>query len=544
MTVQPPAAAEDRILRWVRVCAIVLAALGCFIRFDGLGSKVFWWDETHTGRAIAGSFWTEIIEDVFDGRVHTRDQILVHQFPRDGRTAATTIRTLVWEDPRQTPLYFVLARAWVMTFGSSVAVLRAFSAFLGMISLPLAFLLCRELFGRSLEGWVAIGLIAVSPLHFVYAQEARQYMLWVDLVLLASWLLLVAVRRTQERSRPAWLWYVLYTGAIGLALITHLLTVLVMAAHLLFVIVGERFRLTVVVWLTASAQLVVALFFSPWARSILAEAKHRAWIPWAATDVGFAEWLRKVVGSYARPFFDIDIGIENLKYIDQAPGVFALVVVLVSILLLVRFAPPRACLFLILLGSVCSMPMIAVDLYSGGWRTVIIRYQFPAVIALQLCVAFAIAHLLMSGERRWRRVGAGTAVLLVACGVYSGVCYGRAEVWWNKGSARKLLAAAEYVEHMPAPLVVSSKSNGLSMSTALSLAHVLNDRAGILLVVEPEMPVIPDEYEDVFVWRLSEAMLDRMTEAGWRLEEVDVPDLYRLSRPSAEIAVVNPTAIF
>jgi len=35
-----------------------------------------------------------------------------------------------------------------------------------------------------------------------------------------------------------------------------------------------------------------------------------------------------------------------------------------------------------------------------------------------------------------------------------------------------------------------------------------------------------------------------MTEAGWRLEEVDVPDLYRLSRPSAEIAVVNPTAIF
>jgi len=106
------------------------------------------------------------------------------------------------------------------------------------------------------------------------------------------------------------------------------------------------------------------------------------------------------------------------------------------------------------------------------------------------------------------------------------------------------LAAAEYVEHMPAPLVVSSKSNGLSMSTALSLAHVLNDRAGILLVVEPEMPVIPDEYEDVFVWRLSEAMLDRMTEAGWRLEEVDVPDLYRLSRPSAEIAVVNPTAIF
>jgi uncharacterized membrane protein len=332
------------------------------------------------------------------------------------------------------------------------------------------------------------------------------------------------------------LWYVLYTGAIGLALITHLLTVLVMAAHLLFVVVGERFRLTIVVWLTASAQLVVALLFLPWARSILAEAKHRAWIPWAATDVGFAEWLRKVIGSFARPFFDIDIGIANLKYIDQARGVLTLAIALVGVVLLVRFAPPRARLFLIFLGSICSMPMIAVDLYSGGWRTVIIRYQFPAVIALQLCVAFGIAHLLMSGERRWRRVGAGTAALLVACGIYSGVCYGRAEVWWNKGSARKLLAAAEYVEHMPAPLVVSSKSNGLSMSTALSLAHVLNDRSGILLVVEPEMPVIPNEYEDVFVWRVSKAMLDRLAEAGWGLEEVDVPDLYSLSRPSEEFA--------
>jgi uncharacterized membrane protein len=415
MTVEPAAAAEDRILRWVRVCAIALAALGCFIRFDGLGSKVFWWDETHTGRAIAGSFWSEIIEDVFDGRVHTKDQILVHQFPRDSRTTATTIRVLVWEGPRQTPLYFVLARAWVKTFGSSVAVLRAFSAVLGIISLPLVFLLGRELFGRSLEGWVAVGLIAVSPLHFVYAQEARQYMLWVDLVLLASWSLLVAMRRTQEQSRPAWLWFVLYAGAIGLGLITHLLTVLVMAAHLLFVVVGERFRLTVVVWLTACAQLVVALLFSPWAHSILAEAKHRAWISWAATDVGFAEWLRMVIGSYARSFFDIDIGIANLKYVDQAPGVFALVVALVSVVLLVRFAPPRASLFLVLLGSVCSMPMIAVDLYSGGWRTVVIRYQFPAVIALQLCVAFGIAHLLMRDERRWRRVGAGAAVLLVAC---------------------------------------------------------------------------------------------------------------------------------
>jgi uncharacterized membrane protein len=540
MTAQPSAAAEDRVLRWVRVCAIALVVVGLLFRFSGLGSRVFWWDETHTGRAIAGSFWPEVVEDIYDGQVLTRDEILLHQFPREGRTTVTTMRVLVWEDPRQVPLYFVLARAWVIIFGSSTAILRAFSAVLSIISLPLAFLLGRELFRRSMEGWIIVGLIAVSPMHLVYAQEARQYVLWLDLVLLASWLLLLALKRTQEWGRPAWLCFVLYTCAIGLALITQLLTVLVMAAHLLFVVASERFRLAVAVWLTAAAQFVVALLFLPWALSILAEAQHRAWIPWATTDVPFAHWLRMVVGSYARPFFDIDVGIAGLKFIDQAPVVFVLVVVLIGVFLLVRWAPRQSRLFLLLLGLTCSMPMIVADLFSGGWRTVIIRYQFPVVIAMQLCVAFGIAHLLTSGEGRWRRIGAGTAALLVACGIFSCVLYGRADVWWNKRSASELLAATRYVERCPAPLVVSSESDGHSMGTAMSLAHASSDRTRFLLVVEPEMPVIPHEFEDVFLWSVSDAMLDRFANTGWQVEEVDVPDLHRLSRPSADIAAGSP----
>jgi uncharacterized membrane protein len=539
MTVQPSVAAEDRVLRWVRVSAIALVVVGLLFHFSGLGSKVFWWDETHTGRAIAGSFWPEIVEDIYDGRVLSRDEILIHQFPREGRTTVTTMRVLVWEDPRQVPLYFVLARAWVKILGPSTTILRAFSAALSIISLPLVFLLGRELFRRSLEGWVAVGLFAVSPLHLVYAQEARQYMLWVDLVLLASWLLLLALKRTSELGRPAWLWFFLYTGAIGLTLICHLLTVLVMAALLLFVIANERFRFTVAVWLTAAAHLAVALLFSPWALSILAEAKHRAWISWAATDVSSTQWLKMVTGSYARPFFDVDVGISDLMFFEQAPVVFALVIVLISVVLLLRWAPQRARLFLLVLGLTCSMPMIATDLFFGGWRTVVIRYQLPVVIAMQLCVAFGIADLLTSAEGKWRRLGAGVAALLVVCGVYSCVSYGRSDVWWNKAAARELLAAIGYIERSSGPLVVSSYSDGQSMGTVMSLTHASSDRSRFVLVVEPEMPVIPDEYENVFLWSVTEAMLDRFANAGWRVEEVDVPDLHRLSRLSADVAAVT-----
>jgi uncharacterized membrane protein len=531
MTEQP----SDRVLRWVRACAIGLVVLGAVFRFTGLGSKVFWWDETHTGRAIAGSFWPEIVADIYDGRVLTRDEILVHQFPREGRTTVTTMRMLAWEEPRQTPLYFVLARFWVNIFGSSTTTLRAFSVVLSIISLPLAFLLARELFGRVLEAWIAIGLIAVSPLHLVYAQEARQYMLWVDLLLLTSWLLVLALKHTHERNRPAWLWFVLYAGALGLTLITHLLTVLVMAAHAFFVVAGERFRLTVAVRRTAASQLAISLLFIPWATSILEEAQHRAWIPWAATDVGFAEWLRMVVGSYARPFFDIDIGIENLKFIDQAPVIFVLVVVLAGVVLLVRSAPLQARLFILLLGLICSAPWITADFILGGWRSVLVRYQFPVTVAMHLCVSFAIAYLLTRGERRWRLVGAGTATLLVAFGAFSCVVYQRSEVWWNKGAATEVLAAVRHIEQSPAPLVVSSTSDGYSMGTVMMLAHASSDRTRFLLVAEPEMPAIPDEVEDVFVWSVTEDMLDRFTDEGWQVRDIGVPDLHRLSPPHLDV---------
>ncbi len=526
---KPASAVDEMTLRWVRGCAIALAILGAFIRLDGLGSKVFWHDEAHTGRVIAGSRKWEVVQEIFDGRVHTRAEMLAHQFPRESRTTADTVRVLAREDPRQVMLYFVLARAWVKAFGSSTEVLRAFSAVLGILALPLVFLLARELFGRSLEGWTAVGLLAVSPLFFVYSQEARQYMLWVDFVLLASWLLLLAQRRVRERGRAGWWWFVLYAGAIALALLTHLLTVLVMAAHLLFVFLDERLRLKATVWLTACSHAVVAALFWPWARLIIVEGESRPWIPWAAKEVSFSLWSRRAAGSYAKTFFDIGDG--SFLNIGRPPAVLALLVAVVCVVLLIRFAAPRARLFVLLLGSACSLPMIAVDLWSGGVRTLVTRYQFPALIALELAAAFGLACLLASREQSRRLAGAAAAVFLVSCGLYSAVFYVRAEIWWSKSSEIRTPAAVRTIEQRPAPLVVTSKFNRAGVATALSFAHTASGRTRLVLVVEPEMPVIPDGFEDVFVWRVSKAMRERFLDAGWRVEKVDAPDLYRLFRP-------------
>jgi uncharacterized membrane protein len=520
-------AGQGGVLGWVRGFAITLAVVGSLFRFAGLGDKVFWFDEAHTGRVIAGSFMWEVVNDVFDNRVHTREELLVHQFPRKDRSAAATVRILAREDPRQTPLYFVLVRTWTQLFGPSVVVLRAFSALFGVLCLPLVFLLARELFGRSLEGWVAVALVAVSPIFVAYSQEARQYALWIDLVILASWLLLRALRRAERGDGAGWS-FALYGVTIGLALYAHLLTVLVMAAHFVFVVVLNRFRPLRPVWMTLAAQLVVSAVFWPWARLILVEAEHRLWISWAAGDIGLATWLRRAASYYARVFFDIND--MSLRGPGGVAAALTLMVAAGCVVLLVCCAPRRARIFTLLLGAACSLPLIVVDLWSGGVRALVTRYQLPALLALELAVAFGLSHLLTSIVRTRRWVASGMAVMLVACATYSDALYAGSQTWWNKGNGREELAVVRQVDDWPAALIVASKSSRAGVGLALSIAHQFDKNTRILLVVEPGMPVIPEGFENVFLWRVTPAMRDLFLAHGWGLRKTEVPDLLHAIR--------------
>ncbi|MEG3987264.1 hypothetical protein QUA13_08880 [Microcoleus sp. S28C3] len=48
--------------------------------------------------------------------------------------------------------------------------------------------------------WIAVGLLAVSPLHVLYAQEARPYCLWPALILISCASLLRAMRLETKLS--------------------------------------------------------------------------------------------------------------------------------------------------------------------------------------------------------------------------------------------------------------------------------------------------------------------------------------------------------
>ena len=95
------------------------------------------------------------------------------------------------------PLYYIVAWAWSKLFGTGEVGLRSLSALFGTLTIPLAFVLGRELAGRR-AGLVAAALVAFNPLLVWYSQEARSYALMV----LLTGLSLLAMLRVLERPSP------------------------------------------------------------------------------------------------------------------------------------------------------------------------------------------------------------------------------------------------------------------------------------------------------------------------------------------------------
>jgi mannosyltransferase len=85
-------------------------------------------------------------------------------------------------DPNVPPLYYLLMGA-LKGFGDGETALRWPSALAGVFSVPLMYSIARTWLGRS--GMLAALLLAVSPLHVWYSQEARPYALLIFLALLA-----------------------------------------------------------------------------------------------------------------------------------------------------------------------------------------------------------------------------------------------------------------------------------------------------------------------------------------------------------------------
>ena len=481
----------------LRVIIAVLLAIGIFFRFFNLDGKFYWYDEVFTSLRISGYTEAEAVQQVAKGQVITIEYLQKYQRPNPEKSVIDTVKGLAQEEPQLTPLYFMIARFWVQGFGHSVAVTRSLSALISLLAFPCIYWLCLELFQSSLTGWFACALLAVSPFHVLYAQEARPYSLWTVTILLANASLLRAMRLKQISS------WGIYAAAVSLGLYTHFLSVLVVIGHGIYAVATEGFRWNKKVTAFALASGAGLLTFLPWIALAVANSTSASRnTSWADSKISLLSLPQNWAANICRLFFDLGLKSESplIYLIIFAPAILsALILALYSVYYLCQHTPKHVWLFILTSMAVTALAIMLPDLILGGIRSTKSRYLIPSYLGLQLAVAYLFATQLRAWGSRRQKLWQILAVALLSSGVLSCAISSQADTWWNKDWGYHNPKIARIINQTTAPLVISNLSEA-SLGNVVSLSYMLNLNSRFQLAVNPNTPKIYQEFRNVFVY--------------------------------------------
>ncbi|NQU45278.1 glycosyltransferase family 39 protein [bacterium] len=208
-------------LVWIALGLIVL--LGAFLRFQGLGSQDFWFNEAASHYYAQGSPW-EIVRYSF------------------------TVET-------NPPGLHLLIHCWEKVAGLSEWALRLPSALAGSLTLLVFYFFARFFLGRH-GSLIATALLALSSLHVWYSQECRAFAIWVLWIVLAY---LCFLRWLKTRQR---VFLILNAFFLFLAVFFHyfgLHAILVENLYLLAFWRKERRALPCRPWILSQVVLLVLL---------------------------------------------------------------------------------------------------------------------------------------------------------------------------------------------------------------------------------------------------------------------------------------------
>lgn len=140
--------------------------------------------------------------------------------------SSSLVQIITDYDITNLPLYFLLVCPLLM-FENHELWVRLPSVFFGSLSIFLIFITLRNWLGKSIA-FLGSALMAISPFHVFYSQEARPYSLLVFLSLLSFWFLQESLKRQENK----WLKLgfvisivtVLYCHAVGIAFFGFLIT--------------------------------------------------------------------------------------------------------------------------------------------------------------------------------------------------------------------------------------------------------------------------------------------------------------------------------
>ncbi|MEH2340799.1 MAG: glycosyltransferase family 39 protein [Nostoc sp.] len=494
---------------WLRFLIIFLLTMGILFRFSNLDGKVFWQGETYVSLRISGYTINEAKQQLFNNRVIGKESFAQFQGANSEKSLNDTIMSLAKQDSQHPPLYYIIARLWMEIFGNSVTAIRSLSACISLLAFPCVYWLCRELFNVPLSvPGVAIALMAISPIHLVYAQEAQEYILWLVTILLSSASLLRAIRLedelAEERQKPDLfaIWSI-YTITLVISLYTFIWSAFVAVAHGIYVMITAKYKPTETVRSYLLASLVGFLAFMPWITVITGEFFQ---FLISADKTTAQSYLIPIfpflLMQLSRIFFDIDLRYENsLGYFI---ALAFLTLVGYSIYFLCQSTNYKTWSFIITLIVVPALPLILPDLIVGSIRSSTEAYLIPSYLGIQVAVTYLLTTQLYNGSVSRRNIWHIIMALIIICGLISSKVSSQAETWWNKGMNYGNPQVAQIINQSNRPLLISDAFSN-NYGNVFSLSYLLEPKVRFLLVNNQKIPKISNGFTDVFLLNPSEA---------------------------------------
>jgi uncharacterized membrane protein len=522
--------------RWLMSLLAIGILLGIGFRFFDLDRKLYWHDEAYTSIRAAGFTRQEIDDKLFQNRIVPAPELQKYQRIKPGSTEADTIRSLALEDPQHPPLYFLMARWWMLQFGSSLTASRSLAAILSLLSLPLMYALAQELFASNLAALLATAFLALSPFDILFAQTARQYSLLTATVIGSSWLLLKAVRL---RALPNGACYSL---AIALGLYTHPFFSLTLIGHGVFIIAYWLFfKKTKLRGHVTNSQFFLAvtaalILYVPWIYVLATNlGRASATTDWTRGSPGWLYLVKLWTLSFTALFFDFDFGFDNIwTYLLRLPF---LLLIAAAIYKICRRTSSSTWLFILTSIFVPFLLLALPDTILGGKRSAVSRYLISCFPGVQLAVAYLLASNVKNQQRFWQVILA----LVFTASVASCTVSAFSDTWWSKDLsyfnaevAKNINKEAIANRSIKDTIVISDRGNDFTnMGDLLSLSYLLDKDVRLMLLSQsPDMEML-NKYSAPLVFRPSEKLRSALKQNQRRLEPIlESARLFRARRAS------------
>jgi uncharacterized membrane protein len=409
--------------------ALVIAG-GIGLRFLNLGGLEFYHDEAAAMTLMTGHFATDLSEKMRVRGSLTAAEVLQTQRLEPGLGVVDTITQLSLNDPLHPPLHYFLGRIWMGVFGDSIAAIRSLSVFISAICVLALWHLIFALFASRPAAWIGALLAAASPFQFLAATSAREYCLWILMLILTD---LQFVKRNSPRL------YILF--AI-LSCYTSLLSLFMLLGH---AITAEKrgFRLRHL--LIMGGGLVLTL---PWLWAVRQHWAGFSYMHWMSEPVSSLAYITSFGASIYKIFFDLDLRptAPPMFWLAAAPPIgLIFIVIAVAFRRLFIERRPQAVMLILWMGT-ALLPTLGVDLLFGGHRGMSPRYHFHVFLIIEIVVAWYLSRLMSEARTR----AYGLTLLLIALGLYSGYSVTQAKTWWHKdyqSEARNLLESVKDSEN-------------------------------------------------------------------------------------------------